>query len=51
VLPLPMAGHGGASGGMQVNKNIVPTAHEFGDNIHNYNIGLIKVANTSKGVL
>lgn len=51
VLPLPTAGHGGDSGGMQVNKNIVPTAHEFGNNIHNYNTGLVKVANTSKGAL
>src|SRR6187200_223054 len=51
VLPLPTTGHGVDSGGMQVNKNIVPTAHEFGNNIHNYNTGLIKVANTSKGAL
>lgn len=51
VLPLPTAGHGGDSGGIQVNKNIVPTAHEFGNNIHNYNTGLVKVANTSKGAL
>jgi proton-translocating NADH-quinone oxidoreductase chain M len=51
VLPLPTAGHGGDNGGMQVNKNIVSTAHEFGNNIHNYNTGLIKVANTSKGAL
>jgi hypothetical protein len=51
VLPLPTAGHGGDSGGMQVNKNIVPTAHEFGNNIHNYNIGFIKVSNTSKGAV
>jgi proton-translocating NADH-quinone oxidoreductase chain M len=51
VLPLPAVGHGGDSGGMQVHKNIVSTTHEFGNNVHNYNIGIIKIANTSKGAL
>jgi NADH-quinone oxidoreductase subunit M len=51
VLPLPVVGHGGDSGGMQVHKNIVSTTHEFGNNVHNYNIGIIKIANTSKGAL
>lgn len=52
VLPLPTVGHGASSGGMQDNKNIVPTAHEFGNNIHDYNIEIIKVvSSTSKGAL
>lgn len=43
----------GGGGGMQINKNIIPSSHEFSNNnIHGYNdIGVIKVASTSKGVL
>jgi proton-translocating NADH-quinone oxidoreductase chain M len=44
---------GGGGGGMQINKNIIPSSYEFSNNnIHGYNdIGVIKVASTSKGVL
>jgi proton-translocating NADH-quinone oxidoreductase chain M len=52
VLPLPTSGHnvdGGSGGGMQVNKNIVASSHEFGNSMHDYNAGIVKVASISKG--
>ena len=43
----------GGGGGVQNYKNIIPSSHEFSNNnIDGYNdIGVIKVASTSKGVL
>ena len=40
-------------GGMQINKNIIPSSNEFSNNnIHSHNdIGVIKIASTSKGAL
>ena len=51
VLPLPTGRtQRKYSGGMQNHKNIIPTTHEFGNNVQIVIIlGIIKIASTSKG--